>query len=735
MEKSTKDDLCKSLRACGLPQSRAYPLLNKISKWVDSCGIEWTVQRLKEYHTWYITYLAGDPQIPDWCKHHSDGIPKGEFKFIFNLKNHQLALAILSCHTVFRNKEISIQQWDKLREALNTEEVMGKGLSPSDIQVVKNTSKRKVPHLNLTPVPLDSLTALTVTVGRSKVHLDPLNKDSYATAYLRTVQTMPRQTVKLYFTAGVPEYLPGGKDGYLAREMWNPQTPELWQENVCGHISCVQEPSLKARWIANPNRAMQHALRSLQRDWEEAVKRNFPQDCTLNQEKGWKDVQQMLAKGKMLASVDLSTATDLLSRDMSIDLLLINEFGHSFDDPWWREGQGLDLCPKLSSPKEVQDRYLYWRHVDHFKAIAQGDWYAPDKEVYTWKQGQPLGTAPSFALLAYTNNSLAALSARDIGMRKEAFWRVIGDDIVMSAEMFDRYKERVQEFGGRINLQKTIVSCKVAEFGGRVIEPAQSSLKRIKWPVFSDETFIEVCSALGQQSVGALLPRQRRAYHEYKYVPGTVVNGNWSHNSHGEPLVDRYTWYLIDSGLDMPRTEPDEAPKLMGVQLGNYLEHFIKEAEPSAAVGPGNIHGFLPSKVPSDFQSLDAATIVPKSGDPRLPTGITTLKWLERNSKDSLKRHYVDFVRDSLSPDDLVIETGGKLAIFYAVCGDGKLSGPNQLYNCKGKDGQPLQATWSTIVSDQLKPSRVLELKVTLSNETVLKSSIPTPNRSKSRSR
>nr|QQM16291.1 putative replicase [Monsystermes virus] len=643
MDTKVRGCLCKSFRACGLPKDRTHSLLNKISKWVDSCGVEWTSQRLKDYHTWYISYLAGSPVIPEGCAHNKDGTPKGEFRPIFALKNHQLALAVLSGHTVFRNSEISITQWTKLREALNTKGSMCTGLTSGDQQSIASAGpKRRIPTLSLTPVPLDSLTGLTIPVGRSKVHVDPINRDSYALAYLQTCKTIPQHTVRFYLTAGVGEYLPGGKDGILAREVWNPSNPEFWQENVCGHISCVQEPSLKARWIANPNRGMQHALRSLQHDWEDSVVRRFStQDCTLNQERGCKDVMSELKQGRTLASVDLTSATDLLSVDKGIDILLLREFGYSYEDPWWRVGQGVDLTPNPKSTKDEQNRYLYWLHVKHFKQTALGDWLAPDHQVYSWKQGQPLGTAPSFSLLAYTNNALAAMSANDCGV-KDPFWRVIGDDIVMRVEMFERYKERVQEFGGVINLQKTIVSNRLAEFGGRVIEPSGISVKRIKWPVLSDNTFIEVCSALGQQSVGMLRPRQRRAFSEYKYVPGYVVNGPWSQQSHGQPLDKRYFWYLEYSGLCVPRIEPDKIPKLMGDKLGLYLGKFIKEVVPSAKVGPGEILGFLPTKVPNDFQSLDAASIAPRSGDPRLTNGETTLEMTERVSKRHRKAKFED---------------------------------------------------------------------------------------------
>nr|QRW42892.1 putative replicase [Mansystermes virus] len=660
MEKSIKDDLCKSLRACGLPKDRAYPILNKISKWVDSCGVEWTNERLKELHVWYITYLAGKPEIPEWFSHHPDGTPKGEFRFIFGLKNQQLALAILSCHTVFRNKDISTLQWEKLEKALNTEGKTGETLSPSDSSWLASlTGKRRVPQLTLTPIPLDSLTGRTIPVGRSKVHVDPLNKDSYATAYLQTCRTLPKATVRFFHTVGAIDYLPGGQSGKLASLAWdNTQYgDQFWRENVCGHISCIQEASLKARWIANPNRGTQHALRSLQQDWSYSVEKRFRNfDYTLNQEKGVSEVQQALRKGIPLASVDMTSATDLLSVTKSIDLLLLSEFGHSFKDPWWRVGQGLDLTPSTKASEDERNRYVYWRHVNHFLEISQGQWLAPNHKEYSWKQGQPLGTAPSFSLLAYTNNMLARLAYQDCSSNKmlKFYWAVIGDDIVINHELFERYKVRVQEFGGVINPQKTIVSNKLAEFGGHVISATQSSVKRVKWPVLSDNNFIEVASALGPQTVGALLPRQKVMYRTYKHVPGVIVNGPWSMQSHGQPLADRYLWYLIDSGLANPRTEPDKAPKLMGEQLGLYLEYFVREVEPEA--GKGGIYtSYLPTRVPKDFQSLDAARLTVHSGDPRKHEGLSTLEYLERNSKGSLKRDLGDALQESLGLEGKVI--------------------------------------------------------------------------------
>lgn len=691
MEKKLSNAMCKTLRSCGLPKRETLSILNTVQKWYDSCGVEWTVDRLKDLHHWYITLKAGNPVIPSWSGHHPDNTPKGCFRVVFRLHNTQRALACLSLHTVFESPTILRKQLEKELHGLggNNLTVVGAGERLASESLHNDLIHDFYGHelwkmckkYPMTPkVPsFAMLTGNSIPIGKAVVsmqHLSDTSKDikaDIAETYAQSWLTMPSPTVEYLLAIGAEHQLPPVYDKVISfiKEGWSKLdglptssefgnlvdtevnsryqvSPWLGVDNYAGRIGAIQEASLKARWVANPNRVMQNYLDPLAEFWYDVLK-HFPSDCTFDQTKGVRWVQSQLQRGVTLSGSDLTSATDLLSLDEGLAMVNGMLFGHFFSR-FLRSESELQGYPVSFSTSRLWDHfhvdpgkaqiwgYRYLCAIQHFKRVSRMEWVAPKGipyETMKWSQGQPLGTRPSFALLGLMNNIMGFLAVErtcrrsGIPFEKElAFdsFRVIGDDIILKAEYAGEYNSLVTMLGGEVNLTKTVTSNRLAEFAGRIIEPNTVSLKRIKFKGLSDNSFIEVVDRLGPQAVTLLRPRQRKAWRTFKYVPGIAVDGPWAQNSYGQPLVDRLIWYdkFVAPGEKLP-PDWDSLSKesfLNSVLLGLASSRIHKDSIRKLRI-------CIPRDLDRDFQSPHPSKIERSSGDPRLKHGNTTLKRTE----------------------------------------------------------------------------------------------------------
>jgi len=586
----TRNCLCKTFRAAGLPKQRALTLTNEVEKWYRASGVEWTVDRLKNLHHWYITMLSGKPNIPPWIAR-KGGKPKGPFRWAFEMKNRQCALAVLSCHTVFIHRKVTLLQRQKLEEGLNAREVplihIKSRKSGLDI--------RKIPKLVYESPTLQALTGVSIPVGFGVVNLSSPNRKKVAEAYMGSWRWLGDETFSFLKHANLLHHAPP----VLSERTGTTRAP-------VGRMTALQEPSLKVRWISNPNRITQHFLRPLQYGWREWLKL-FPTDCTTNQKLGVLWAESKLGKGITLTATDLSSSTDKLNLIPCLDFVHWHICGHQLADN-----------AKIWGASEVGS--LYVKSLIHFIEVSRGGWVDKDGKICKWQVGWPLGTAPSFNLLALTNNCCGFAAAVEVGLPWTDSFRVIGDDIVMDARLFPAYAKSIQRLGGEFNPSKVITSAKAVEFAGRVITPKQSYLKRVKSRDLSDDSFMEIMSLMGEQAKSLLKPRQRKVWNELKFVPGVAVSGPYSQDSFGESLALRYQWYL--EHVESKRIEPDKTLKTggqMAIDLVICLEemglagHVIKDHVVPIDIWEG-IH-------PSKTAYMNAV-----SGDPRRVDGKTALE-------------------------------------------------------------------------------------------------------------
>lgn len=611
MDNTMSNNLCKALRACGIPKPIAYQVLNTVTKWCDCNGIEWTNDRIKALRQWYETSLTGEPKPPEWFKHSDSGMPLGIWKKVFDLPVPK-ALGVLSLNTVFVNKQLSESQKEKFLHGLS-----GNGNQDLDTicrmadqlakRPVMRCSFKEMPGLSL-PTVFDMNGSCPIQDGQKTVR--PENKLGPALKALgESWKSVPKVTLDFLEKYEAPEasgtfwiedYVPGDvMIKGLSYEPWpGLLPPRIEGSPVVGRVSVIQQPQLKARIVGNPNRILQVTLDPLKSLFMETL-RHLPTDVTFRQDEGVAWVNDKLMQGIELAGSDLTSASDLL-----------------------------DVCGCLMLTEEAfQFRKVsgYEQFARYFLEVSRADWYCPDLDrKVSWRQGDVLGTGPSFGLLSLTNNVAAILAHRaavsEGALPHSVEWRdsfrVVGDDIVMLAPMEKYYSQIIGVLGGEINHSKTLTSNKVAEFAGRVIMPNYSLNKAIKFSDPSDNSFMSYVSQLGDQAKYFLKPRQRKAYEYFKYVPGFVVDGPWAQDSFGIPLEKRYQWYLLEVLPAMQRVEPDL--NLEDFDLTLLKARLSVEESGETLIGewftPMCDGGYQPSQVNQTFKA---------GGDPRLTDGLT----------------------------------------------------------------------------------------------------------------
>ena len=509
---------CRYLRGSGLKTDIVYPILNQISKWVKNSGEEWTVKRLKAIKQMYINHISGNtlPVEPLWIKHHN-GIPSGCFHPLFMLKKPQKAISALMVYTSFVSNKITPSQEKKFFGSVMT----GQNEDKSDlvyrprVKVVGSDRMR-------------FLSAFTYSHRSVRVPMPLLNKSNHSV--LRTVPMSeealsasfchPRASQFLQETSGIPQDIQLLNDS-KELSMLNFGERSWFKDNGfvtdgmntfirSGTLSFIQEPGYKLRAVANPFPAFNILLSRLQNCllWNLSF---IEQDCTLNQDKGVKDIQDALRGGLRLISVDLSDATNLFPITYTFKVL--------------------DESQSLRS----EDLDLFWE-------VATGEWWDSSRNRWIrWDKGQPLGVLPSFAAFALAHHNL-------VQTVNPEFYRILGDDIVISEEAYPLLRKCYEKLGCKISDSKTMIPTKgYAEFAGRIITRDRVYVQP-KFRQMSDRSFMDLMKNLGPSALGMLPPRQRKVARIFGNMPQGTHPYALGWNQHGEPYNVRLKRYeaLID---------------------------------------------------------------------------------------------------------------------------------------------------------------------------------------------
>lgn len=449
----------------GLPKEVTANLVRQINSWLDSSGIEWTVSRLKEIKTWYIHFIGGQEYTPtSWIKS-KGGVPAGAFGTLFRMRVSNKVFNALLSYTGMMSDQVTEKQLNKFLSSVEQEH----NLPLPHIPNMKNIALEMKSILPTRRV----LSTQDYNFGvkyapdklmKSQVESLDLLQDDIRCQVIQRILT--DYDMRLHFQKALGRfYIPlieKRTQLFLDDEL---ETGDDKYDGCVGKISCIQEPGLKARFIANPRRIFQVSLLSLGKQLFTLLSR-LPWDHTYDHGTSLSKIQKWMKEGKTIHSVDLSDAT--------------NNF-----------------------PLDLQLRYLRWLGIEEadlklFTLISRSPWFLPkrldpthckepfpgtmtDGRSIKWTRGQPLGLYPSFAAFAVTHGAL--VRSIELSLNVSDTFVILGDDIVISNDaVAQEYRKFMNLLHCPISEHKSITSNSVAEFAGKVVTP-RYILSGNKWRV------------------------------------------------------------------------------------------------------------------------------------------------------------------------------------------------------------------------------------------------------------
>lgn len=295
---------------------------------------------------------------------------------------------------------------------------------------------------------------------------------------------------------------------------------------IVGSIGVIPSPGMKDRVIANPNPAVQSSLYNFG-EFLGKVTASLEGCYVYDQQAGIRKIQSYLEKGLTLASIDMSAATDRLSADA-----------------------GWDLISNCIS-RSTQPRAFLNNDLEYFKEVSRSAFYIgnlgeDDVEYVSYLQGQPMGLKPSFPMLTLMN--IKAGKDAQAQVPDSVCPVVVGDDIVIDARCLPYYLDTIQGLGGKVNLEKTLVSKTHSKFCSRII--TKDSVIREK-PRYVENDRMQNALQLGNLYLlkpwerGLALSAASRSLDDLDNINISVDKA---------PLVDRITdraiQRLMDNGLE-----------------------------------------------------------------------------------------------------------------------------------------------------------------------------------------
>jgi hypothetical protein len=475
-------DLIWRLSCIGLPPIYGVPFVREVEKWLINAGPAWTVQRLKSLRTDLIRQMGRlDPLT--YVKKNRKGQWAGIIGALFRLsvkndgKHTKVVLAALSCYTGFRPTEPTLEHIIAFHKSVedgvdnSSNSPLGEALGvlarttlgvlePGKVHRLveyQGSPGKKSPGVNGSVPQNDFLEEelrwLNVEVGNRRFG------EVYAKTYnsvlhgLRGLDLLADRT----YMIGKTHYHKGPKDEgcYCPTRLLPP---------FVGNVApLVNDGGWKVRWIANPLRLHQLALRPLGEALFKSL-RQLPWDCTFEQDKSLKYIQDHIKANRMTYAVDLTSATDRFPLGLQIHVL--------------------------------ESIYPINEHVLLFRDLSRGRWKSPYGDV-RWTKGQPMGLYPSFPAFALTHGIL--LLHLNGGKHQKKFF-VLGDDVViLDTHLYHKYRAALDELECPVSESKCIASQFVTEFAGKIITAEHVFPKfKIGTRDSHKDAFLDLCRTYGQ---------------------------------------------------------------------------------------------------------------------------------------------------------------------------------------------------------------------------------------------
>lgn len=511
-----------------LPTPVKTRLVQEFDSWVAHSGHEWAVSRMKEFRLFIMKRWSGENQYPHpgWFATNRHGVLTGNFGFLYKLsqQNHkqfQAVCNLLGIYTTVTYAEVLYTDPDGVLDSIESEVPK----SPKLQYLKSKTLKGMLRRFNLPELFLREPEALSVVPPGKPSHMEQTPYDVWQLS--QYIQFLPR-TLRLLGEKAV-----GGER--LAQPMFKIQVDRI----NAGDIHVTNEPGLKMRYFASPNKAWQRASEPLKNGLFDVLK-DIPWDCTLDQRKADSRISQFLKQGKTVYSVDLASATDRF--------------------PYWFQ----ELVLEALKPQKNRSQSFRWRQQRDLLRlmVEKGTYSFYGKRTYMWKTGQPLGLNPSFPLFTLSHGVLLLLLN---GGKWNKMFYVLGDDVIIfDKSLHKKYRDLLQSWEVPVSENKSFSSSRLAQFAGLTYTP-YGNFWLPKWNELTRSTLIDIAAFWYEGFTKGL--RDQALIEQVLSLPEPYGIGR---NPKGIPLSGRLT-YAIVSKLEEIIADRLDKPKLSSTRLYNYL--------------------------------------------------------------------------------------------------------------------------------------------------------------------
>lgn len=216
-------------------------------------------------------------------------------------------------------------------------------------------------------------------------------------------------------------------------------------DEYVGTIGFIQQGGAKLRSVANVNRFVNYTLEPWAKALED-VFYTFPEIRVTDQNSAFEVIQDWIKEGRSLTSLDLTSATDLLDFRALYDPIV--EYAHD------------------------HGHVLLEETAKYFVRVAESPMYVPDLDgSIRFNTGQPLGAKGSFQTLTVMNFIAGKIAERESGLPTGDLpnFLVVGDDFICDSRMADEYNKVITSWGGKTNIEKSMVSNEYGEFLSHIV--------------------------------------------------------------------------------------------------------------------------------------------------------------------------------------------------------------------------------------------------------------------------
>lgn len=499
--------ICRRLHVLGVPAVYHKQFAVLIDRWVRCSGVEWTVKRLKSLKVDLFREKSGLGPLTPAAKRKSGGF-KGVIGSLFRWarkseRNFHSVANTFMCYSLFKNQQLTDSQREKWVKAVsantyipNEHFISGftafmkdqyknrkQSIGFTAPLLTRSGSDKKAPILGYRSMPKNGSCLASMTYFKTRAHMDLWTR--YGTLFAPVTEGVNVHTIYHSFDNDT-------------------SSSEYFDTVLGGRICFLQEPGLKLRAIASPYLVLQAALKPLG-DALLGHIRTLPWDCTHDQTKPVKIVQSHLSNGRMVHSVDLSSATDYFPLEVQI-IAMSAMFGNH-------------------------------PSIDLFTEISRSLWLNHTIGSIRWTQGQPLGLYPSFASFGFSHGMILLYL---LGKEYNGQFFVLGDDVViLDDELYAKYISTLDLLGCPYSPDKSLSSNKLAEFAGKVIT-SKSVVPTFKWREVSNDSFLDIVRNYGRKAVALLSPIQRKVVERVQHLV-EPIGLNWSFPGSTREIMTRNT--------------------------------------------------------------------------------------------------------------------------------------------------------------------------------------------------